>query len=219
MSIWWKTRSEVLDRVKAELMAFPYLRYHFNGEQFEVEGRWPVYGEASLIREYQMRIVFPDRYPDEVPVVFEIGGEIEKSPGNHFNPDGSACLFAPPERWEKWPPGSGFTEFLNGPVKEFFFSQAYRSLTGKWIFGERSHGDDGVIEYFLERLSLQNRDQLRRVLDIPVVEEPPRQWKCPCSQNKRLKNCHWHLISNLRQRLPDTEWIFLRRILTRKTMT
>lgn len=211
--IWWKRSSSLLQELQDALLQYPKLKLLKTGDAFSIQGEWDVYGESRFIRSYQVRIHIPDDYPQEVPRVFEIGDAIPKVPDRHINPDFSACLFAPPQRWEKWPPDLGMKDFLNGPVKEFFFSQAYFELEGKWPFGEWKHGDDGVVEYYLLKLGLKSRRQLKEILQYLPYAGALRQWKCPCDHSRRLKQCHWARFSELRKVLPAQEWDELTKVL------
>ncbi|MDM8556948.1 hypothetical protein QUF75_19655 [Desulfococcaceae bacterium HSG7] len=146
---WWQENPKLLSEIMEQLSAFyPELSVHEDNGKIYVIGRWNVYAESEYIDNYSLRIELPGDYPQSVPKIWETSYKLKKNQDTHFNPpDNHACLFAPPERWEKWPIGASFIEFLDGPVTEFFFSQAYYQLTGEWIFGQRSHGDDGIIEY------------------------------------------------------------------------
>lgn len=211
--IWWRRDPSRMQELQSALLQYPKLKLLKTGDAFSIQGEWDVFGESKYIRSYQIRIHIPDNYPQEVPRVFEIGDEIQKIPDRHINPDSSACLFSPPQRWEKWPPTLGMKEFLNGPVKEFFFSQAYFELEKKWPFGEWSHGDDGVIEYYLSKLGLTHKKQLKEFLQYLSYSHPMRQWKCPCDKKQRFKKCHWERFSKLKQVLPLHEWESLKKIL------
>ena len=212
--IWWKHNPLLLQELRNSLLQYPKLELLGTDDTFTIQGDWDVFGESKYIRSYKIQIIIPDNYPHELPRVFEIGSQIKRIEDRHINVyDGSACLFAPPERWEKWPPTLGLKDFLNGPVKEFFFSQAYFDLTGIWPFGDRKHGDDGIIEYYLDRLKLENENQLFDMLKYFQYNNPMRQWKCPCDHTRRLKTCHWDAFINLRKIIPVKEWDTLRSIL------
>lgn len=202
-----------MQEVQSALLQYPKLKLLKTGDAYSIQGEWDVFGETKFIRSYQIRIHIPDDYPQEVPRVFEIGGEIQPIPDRHINPDSSACLFAPPQRWEKWPPRLGMKEFLDGPVREFFFSQAYFELEKEWPFGEWQHGNVGVVEYYLLKLGLRSVRQLKELLQYLPYSSAPRQWKCPCNHDKRLKNCHWDKFTELRNIIPEQEWYQLKEIL------
>lgn len=217
--VWWEENEDAFRSFREELEDFPLLNYDIDGNKtVVVSGDWQVFGKENLITTYNIQIKIPDDFPIGVPSVYEIGGKLEKKPDNHFNDhDNSACLFARPERYEKWPLGSGIRDFLNQPVKEFFFSQAYHERTGKWPFGDWDHYDVGIIQYYLDRLHLKDEEVLADMIDYVFYEKPARQWRCKCGSKKRLKDCHWTYIKKLNDFLPEEEWTILKKLLEERS--
>lgn len=204
--MWWKDDTNQFEKFKSELEAFEGLELRFVDSKAVISGLWPVFGKDSLITRYKIEIVFPDNYPDATPLVFEVGERIKREADFHINKsDGSACLFAQPERFEKWPVGSGLRDFLNGPVKEFFFSQAYRELTGKWPFDEWSHGEEGILEYYASRFRVGRIETIKSFLEMCKFNQIYRQWNCPCGSNNRITKCHGNDIKFIRSVVPHHE--------------
>jgi len=205
-NIWWRKSPEEFDRFKRELEAFETLSFQVEGDLVSVHGSWAVFGESKLITRYEVKIELPDDFPQSAPRVFEVGGRIPKEPDYHINPgDNSACVFAQPERYEKWPPGSGIRDFLNGPMKEFFFSQAFRELNGTWPFGEWSHGGEGILEYYASRLGTGDLGTLRELLKLALLPKLYRQWPCPCNPEVRVTACHADRVRTLSGLIPRDE--------------
>lgn len=185
---------------------FPNLIVSKEVDKIIVKGTWSVYGKEEHIIDYDIKIVLNNDYPYSVPKVWEISNKIEKTKDRHFNqPDHDACLFVPPERWEQWPIGASFTDFLNGPVKAFFFSQAFYDYKGKWPFGEWSHGLLGVLEYYALKLGFQKIAFIKQGLQLALLPKLQRQWKCPCNNKTRLIRCHGIKITSLKEILPMSE--------------
>lgn len=211
--IWWKDDPEKLSEFMHDLQQYPKLKVQYVGDSIWIQGQWDVFGKTEFIRSYSIRICIPDNFPKDVPLVYEIGDEIHPKTDRHFNPgDHTACLFAQPERWLKWPPPGKLSVFLNGPVKEFFFSQAFFELTGEWPFGDRSHGNPGILEFYLEKLELRSKEELGKLIQYLGYNQPYRQWKCACGSGKRVKACHWEKLKNLEEQIPATEWEHLKGI-------
>jgi len=204
--VWWEKNPEALDKFKRELNEFEFLKFQYEGKKIFVFGTWPVFGDTSFITDFEIKIDIPDDFPESVPKVFETAGRIPKEPDYHFNPgEESACLFARPERYEKWPPGSGISIFLNGAVKEFFFSQAYRELKGHWPFGDWSHENKGIVEYYSDRLATTDATHILKMLELALLPKLFRQWRCPCGSGKRVTVCHGEKIHYLAAKLPKSE--------------
>jgi len=206
--VWWKDNPSLLDSLVAGIAdEFPDLSMKKQGDRVVVSGTWHFYASTEYVTSYDIRVELPDDYPISMPAVYETGNRIKKSVDTHFFPseirgvypvisNPKACLFAPPDRWEKWPLGASFNDFLKGPVNDFFLSQAYYELTGEWLFGERPHGIQGIIDYYAEKLKLNAKcvPVILECLEYALIEKVERQWKCPCDKLKRLKSCHWPLI-------------------------
>ncbi len=204
--MWWCIDKNEFERFKSEISEFDFFNYRIENDRVIIEGCWPVYGKTSLIRSYKIKIVVSDDFPNTPPAVFEVGDEIPKSPAYHFNiSDNSACLFARPERFNVWPLGAGIKDFINGPVKAFFFSQAYKELTGEWPFGEWSHGDEGIVEFYAHLLYVQSLTIIKEMLELTLEHKIFRQWKCPCGSGKRLIMCHAERINSLSKIIPRFE--------------
>ena len=215
--IWWDNK-EKYEQFLYELSSYPNLDAIKKSGTVELNGNWEVFIEGTYIISYQIKIVISENYPTEVPKVYEIGGKILKIPDFHFNEeDQSACLFVQPARWEQWPIESGIKRFLDKPVTEFFFSQAYKKLKDKWPFGDSLHSDDGIIQYYLEKLELKGKTDLVPFLDFIKYTKPYRQWKCPCGNKLRYKNCHWNLMEPLIKMLPIEEWDYLKTLILSKS--
>ena len=107
---------------------------------------------------YNIEIEIPNNYPKSIPKIRELNGAIKKVPRQHFNRDGTACLFVKDEAFKYLNNKLTIIDFINGPVKDFFISQHYFSLTGKWIYGERGHGDKGIIEFYKEEIGTEDKN-------------------------------------------------------------
>lgn len=175
------------------------------GDRVKVVGNWRVYGKTKEAAVFSIEVLLPDDYPSSPPQVYEVGGAIPRSADRHVNPDGSACLFAPPDRWYKCPPGTELKAFLDGPVREYFFSQAFYDLTRRWPFGEWGHGDLGIVEFYAERLGLLNILAIRIFLNHAANPKAFRHWQCPCGSGHKAIQCHGPKIIELSRVVPPFE--------------
>lgn len=158
-----------------------------------VEGKFEVWADGRFIDSYLIRVEIDREYPATMPKVFEVGGGLKRDADRHINPDGSACLFVPDARWKHWPVGSDLVSFLKGPVYYFFLSQAFFDLEGRWLFGDRPHGDEGVIDYFREELEVDTFGVVYKCLDLAVnATKLARNMRraCVCGSAKILDDCH-----------------------------
>jgi len=170
-----------------------------------VQGDLEILADGRFIDTFSIRIELLPPYPEVVPKVYETAGKIPRIADRHINPDGSACLFVPDARWKHWPVGRSLVEFVSSPVYYFFLSQAFFELEGKWLFGERPHGDDGVIDYYKEELGLEKLDHVYQCIElatIPSITQSKLRAPCVCGSNMPLESCHSSQIDRIANSVP-----------------
>jgi hypothetical protein len=100
-------------------------------------------------------------------------------------------------------PDHTFETFLTGIIHDYFVSQTYFEARGDWPFGERSHGDAGVMESFADLLDVDNDativlEHLRLLSMNKVKGHNP----CPCGSGRKLRDCHRDKVEELKKRIP-----------------
>jgi hypothetical protein len=220
---WHKADPARLEKMRAEVQAaYPNLHFYPQGGRVVVRGTLPIVHEGAELDRYAVEIVLLANYPDALPLVFEVGGRIPRDADHHINAEtGEACLFVPDERWRVCPPSLSFLEFLNGPVRNFFLGQSLFRLAGEWPFGQRSHGADGIREYYSELLGTDDIKVILGYLEClsrPVLKG---HWPWPCGGGKRLRECHRAQIEELRSKIPSAvalrSWESLRKAVAANT--
>lgn len=154
---------------------------------------------GEILESYDIEITFDD-YPSSIPKVYEVSNKISHEPDMHFNsPDWDACLFVSHQRWEIWPTGTSFSKFLEVPVYNFFLGQAHYKAWGYWPeHRERSHGNEGIIEYYQELFRLSDCRLILKFLSENLKKTIPRKQVCPCGKkNRKYKNCHEKIVLEL----------------------
>ena len=167
---------------------------------FSVMGSYRIPDVDAVHARYAIEIVFPWDYPDDVPIVREVGGRIPRSPDRHVNDDGTACVMVP-EEWLVRSHDRSFPAFMAGPVRDFFIGQSLVELGEPWPFGERSHGYSGVLEAFSELLGVQDQATMQRYLaylEKPVIKG---HWPCPCGSGEMLRRCHRDHVRDLQTKI------------------
>jgi len=194
----------MLEAMKKEVQAqYPNLHFYLHDDRVEVRGTFPIIEDGEELDRYLVDITLPREYPDELPVVREIAGRIAHHADNHMS-HGVACLFVPEERWRICPPGTGFLEFLNNPVRNYFLGYSVYSRTGAWPMGQRAHGVAGIYEYYAELLGMTDAAVITEYLDCLRRKELKGHWLCPCKSGKRIRACHQLEILDLRRKIPAT---------------
>lgn len=203
------TLGVLIQEVKAAI-AFdqPNLYAAVNGADIRVWGTYVVFQNGTVadpagpISEFDIEMAIPARYPRREPRVFEVGGRIPRDLDHHINGDGDCCVTI----WEHWSltvTDYSFAAYLNGPINEFFLGQYWYELTGTWPFGERPHGQKGLIEAYANLLDIppQKKDVIY-YLRLLSQDWPKGHWLCPCGSHKRLRCCHRADLMQLHDRVP-----------------
>ena len=202
---WLKTRPDLLEEVGKSLDGYFGNLHLFMGENSaEVRGSFPVVGiDGRILDRYSIRIRFPDRYPEALPVVEEVGGRIPWAADRHiFTDAGTCCVLLEDARWESFPVGASFRTFLEVPVRNYFLGQSLVARGEAWPFGEWSHGAAGVAEYYAEILETTDLATIRGFVGLLALSEAKGHHECFCGSKQRLRKCCGALIATWRGRIP-----------------
>ena len=186
----------------------PKLQATRKGVEIHVRGSYLLFEDdvasnpEGPITQYDIAIILAPTYPYQEPKVFEVGNRISRCADNHINFDGSCCLTV----WEHWlitTDDNSFVSFLKGPLYEYFISQLWFERTGEWPFGERPHGEAGLVEAYADALDIpNNKKDVTYYLKLLSLDWPKGHWLCPCGSGKRLRYCHRDEIIALHNRIP-----------------
>lgn len=202
----WHERDPVeFARTRAELEAeFPYLFVTVNDGRTVLRGELPIVVDGRVVDVFEIEVMVPPAGPrSEIPIVREIRGRIPRHRDRHVDErTGNACLCVNDEYWFKHPHGMDLVEFLRGPVTSYFIAQLSYELGNGWPFGERGHGADGIVEFYMPILGASDLPTVRRYLKVISAKKVRPHWLCPCGSGKRVWMCHGALIQRLRARIP-----------------
>ena len=179
--------------------------------------------EYLITDEFNIEIEIKDKSLFPLPLVREIGGRIQRiiesknisdKKDLHINPDGTICLCAKLEEKLRFPNGSDIITFLNQLVVPFFYCLSYYNKNNVWPWGQRSHGNAGIFESYLEYRSTQGVD--KKMLDSYLVASPPfiltekskeylrrkndikGHWDCICDSRLQFRACHKEALEGMR---------------------
>lgn len=203
---WHKEKPELLERMKeAVRREYPALFFYPEDEGVFVRGDYPIVDEGKVLDQFSIEIELPRYDPDELPLLREVGGRIPRTSDNHINvPLGDICLFVPDERWRIYPRGSTLLDFLNVPVRNYFIGYCLVEMGEPWPFGQRSHGADGIFEYYSELLGTDDKRIVIHFLECLGKPTLKGHWECPCGSGKRIRNCHQTTLNDLRAKIPPS---------------
>lgn len=176
----------------------PELKITTSDNHIELAGNLIVSGPKGPFDSYEVLVGVPSGFPWNEPIVFETGNRIPRIADRHiFESHGSCCLGV----WEEWLLRSqdhSAAAFLNGPLHDYFLSQSWYEAKGQWPFGDRSHGENGVVESFCDVLGVElSKDLAVRYLKLLSRERLKGHSFCPCGSGLRLRNCHELKLTDL----------------------
>lgn len=200
---WHVIRPELLEDVRAALCAYPTLHLFVNDNGVEIRGTFPVLGtNGEVLDEYRVVIALTAAYPRALPVVRETGGRIPWTLDRHvLSGSGTCCVVLPDARWEEFPEGAPFRDYLAGPLRNYFLGQGIVERGGKWPFGEWGHGNKGPLEYYGQLFGTQDPAAIRRFLELIGWPNEHTRPRCACGSGKRLSKCCLAKVTDLRSKL------------------
>jgi hypothetical protein len=105
------------------------------------------YRDIPIEDFYQIRLVFPNNYPKELPTAFEIGNKIQQD--FHTNSyDRTLCLGADAELYKIFNQNRTIKNYIENILIPYLYSYSHLVKYGFLPFGELSHGGKGLIEYY-----------------------------------------------------------------------
>ncbi|MGB3492836.1 MAG: hypothetical protein WBA57_08915 [Elainellaceae cyanobacterium] len=200
---WYDEHPELVTEIEAELRRkYPTLHLVISENRAQIFGTFPIYSsDGKIIDRYKVSIELPSNYPESMPVVRETGGQIPQDSNHHINPDGTACVLLPEDRWRCFPVGASFVRYLDEPLYNFFLSQTVYRSTGQWPFGEWSHGRTGIYEYYQWLFEVKDNLTVRQFLHILAKNNLKKHYDCPCGSGQVIKKCCIVKIRDLREKI------------------
>ncbi len=205
-------KMKVIDNINAFLAEYPIMSLHpfFKGEPYQITGTFlftaetKTYGKVS--DSYELEIFIPIDYPKSLPKVFSMDNKIERKDENHVNPGDKSFCLASDLRLREF---LFYNDKLNDYFKEFLVPFLYshsikRQSGGSLIFGELSHGIQGLIEDYKRMFSLEKEEEVRQFLKILCLKKRiANKIQCPFGCNKVLSKCsHKKIIDKYRKIAP-----------------
>lgn len=148
--------------------------------------------EATRVEdEFQIAIEVPRVFPRDIPVVFETGGRIPRTPEFHVNADGSLCLGSPVRLLTIAATQPTLLGFVDQALIPFLFAVS-QSLSRKrsFPFGELSHGTPGALADYRDLFGLKTAEQAKLAIRaLTLRKRIANKRPCPCGCGARLGRC------------------------------
>lgn len=155
--------------------------------------------DTRIIDSYDMEIIISDSYPIKIPVVKEVGCRI-MSKFEHIYSDRSLCLATEGNIHIELNPNYDLLDFVEKFVIPFLFSYSYFEKYKVVPYGERSHGLDGIIEFYKDYFNVVDYNAVFKLLDYTCNKIYRGHDLCPCGSGKRIRNCHKDSVLCLKEK-------------------
>ncbi|MBN1617898.1 hypothetical protein JW887_00975 [Candidatus Dojkabacteria bacterium] len=174
--------------------------------QFDFRAK-PVGGE-EILDCYKLKIVVPDIFPDALPKVMELDNKIPTDNIFHVNWDGTLCLGSPIRLMMKisaMPTLSGYAQTC---IMPYLYAVSYKlQHGGRFIFDELAHGEEGVVDDYIQLFGVKSPEQVMNVLKmLSTNDEDYHHLQCPCGCGNTLNDCSYRLKIDSLRKIAPIEW-------------
>lgn len=150
--------------------------------------------EGSFI----IKVIFSDDYPTKIPSAYNVNNEIKKEYKHFLKNSNLLCLGVPTDIFIKTSNNDSLEYFLKNILIPYYISYQYwDENNGKKLFDERSHGINGIIEFYLEHFHLKSRSSLYQIFDFINSNILDENELCLCGSGLIYQNCHNKQIQEL----------------------
>lgn len=165
-------------------------------------------GSDEIEDNYKLEIIVPEKFPQALPKVKEIGGKIPRNGDFHVNPDGTLCLGSPLRLLKKIYKFPNLSGFVNKCLVPYLYAVSYKLRNGgDFVFGELAHGDQGIVEDYSYLFGLTNPAQITEAIQLlGIKKRVANKRPCPCGCRKRLGACSLHHKLNEFRKMAPVSW-------------
>jgi hypothetical protein len=174
---------------------------------FDFAARSKVHDEIT--DSYQLRIAVPAAFPQDLPIVYELGGRIPRRRGYHVNPrDGSLCLGSRLRLLLTLATKPTLLGFAEKCLIPYLFAISRKLLQGgDFAFGELGHGSPGELADYVDLFGLKNAEQAKRtILYLGMKKRRANKFPCPCGCGERLGKCYFNRRVRRFRLLAERNW-------------
>ncbi len=198
---------ELREEIKEVLQAFPLLKKINNNSLKGLIHLKRSYNDIPIYINYEIEIFIPNNYPDRLPIVKEIGNKIN-SEYSHISNSRELCLATDGDIKISLYPDYKLFDFVNIYVISYLYTHSYFIKYKVFPFGERSHGVEGILEFYMEHFNLDNKKQVKSLLKLISLKRCKGHFWCYCESGKKNRNCHKDEIQKFRE--SDFKYIYIK---------
>lgn len=159
------------------------------GETWEINGYIDVIDDEGCYWDtYNVKIVVPPRFPDELFELYETGGKIPKEADWHNST--TCCLSTPSIMFSEMRDNITLSNWLEKFAHPFLANHVYKVRTGNYASEEFQHGDAGILQGYFKLFNSSDTKAVIRRLELMIGKKKlGRNEKCFCGSNEKYKKC------------------------------
>lgn len=167
-----------------------------------IKGGHPVCDiDGNEITRYAIRIDIPADFPKHLPLVYDAADRFPRFAEWHMFPNGRCCIGVPAALIDRLGWNYKISDFINGPMHDYFVGQACFEAGLGWPYGAMEHNEVGLLDYWQEKFEVSSHAQALGLLRLASKDKPfRRQASCPCGSKLRIRLCHGDEIKGIRVR-------------------
>jgi hypothetical protein len=172
------------------------LHLEYNGLGCIIKGKYCLFVEyqgEQFQESYQIEITINREFPMQIPIVRETSKKISRN-YRHIYQNGELCLEIPTKISIALYDNPNLDFFCKQFVNNYFFSYLFFQKYKKFPFGDRSHGINGILEYYYEIFNVDNPKYVLNLLEWIVNRKYRGHLICPCGSGKKTRSCHGIII-------------------------
>lgn len=165
-------------------------------------------GGETITDSYELEFVVPAVFPKAIPKVSELGQKIPRDGEHHINPDDTLCLGSPLRLLRKICANPTLVGFAGSCLVPYLYAISEKLQNGgNFAFGELAHGEEGILDDYVDLFGLEKRAQVLQTLNLLGMKRRIANKKpCPCGCGKRLGKCPFHTKLNVFRTVAGRSW-------------
>lgn len=174
---------------------------------FEFSAESKEHGQVS--DTFRLRIIVPETFPKDLPIVHELSGRIPREGKYHINPsDGSLCLGSRLRLLVSLSQKPTIADFASNCLIPYLFAVALKlHQGGRFAFGELAHGSPGEIADYIDLFGLRTAAQaIEAIRCLGIRKRRANKLLCPCECGSRLGACSFNRRMKRYRQIAERRW-------------
>lgn len=158
---------------------------------------------------YNVKIVIPEKYPNELPEIFMDDESIKPDIDLHIESNGKICLGVPLRLMKEFRKVGNLKDYIDSVLIPFLYGLTYKIKYGKFPFNEVYHGYTGLFNEYKKLLHLSNAKSIKKALELLGMESGNALFeRCPCGCGRLYASCSFKEILEPFRNLSAKEWYY-----------